>query len=54
MAWRNAKRASRTDDHYFAPYRGQPSEQDFRRLKADPLSLFEDALPDLYRLGATR
>ena len=49
MVWRNANRTTRTDEHFFAPYRGQKSESDFRRLKADPLFLFEDALPDLYR-----
>jgi len=32
-----------------APFRGQGSERDFRRFKADPLFLFEDALPDPYR-----
>ena len=54
MVWRNANRASRNDEHFFAPYRGQASERDFRRLKADPLFLFEDALPDLYRTAAPR
>jgi mannan endo-1,4-beta-mannosidase len=52
MVWRNANRASRTDEHFFAPYRGQGSEADFRRFKADPLFLFEDALRDLYRASA--
>lgn len=54
MVWRNANRATRNGAHFFAPYRGHSSERDFRRLKADPLFLFEDALPDLYRPGATR
>jgi mannan endo-1,4-beta-mannosidase len=54
MVWRNANRASRNDQHFFASYRGHPSERDFRRLKSNPLFLFEDALPDLYRAGATR
>ena len=54
MVWRNANRATRTDEHFFAPYRGQPSERDFRRFKADPLFLFEDALPDLYRQASRR
>jgi len=54
MVWRNANRASRTDDHFFASYRGHTSERDFRRLKSNPLFLFEDALPDLYRTGAAR
>jgi mannan endo-1,4-beta-mannosidase len=54
LVWRNAYRATRTDDHFYAPYRGQPSERDFRRFKADPLFMFEDELPDLYRDRATR
>jgi mannan endo-1,4-beta-mannosidase len=49
LVWRNATRAGRADDHFFAPYPGQPSARDFRRLHADPLFLFEDGLPDLYR-----
>ncbi len=54
MVWRNANRVGRTDEHFFAPYRGHKSEQDFRRLKADPLFLFEDELPNLYRPAPTR
>lgn len=46
---RDADRERHTDEHVLAPYRGQGSERDFRRLKADPLFLFEDAPPDLYR-----
>ncbi len=49
MVWRNANRAGRTDEHFFAPYRGQQSERDFRRFKADPLFLFEDELPNMYQ-----
>jgi hypothetical protein len=52
--WWSALLQGFIDDHFFAPYRGQPSEQDFRRSKADPLQLFEDALPDLYRPASTR
>jgi mannan endo-1,4-beta-mannosidase len=54
MVWRNANRASRNDEHFYAPYRGQASAGDFRRMKADPLFLFEDRLPDLYRITPTR
>jgi mannan endo-1,4-beta-mannosidase len=49
MVWRNANQAGRNDQHIHAPYAGHPSAEDFRRFKADPLFLFEDALPDLYR-----
>jgi mannan endo-1,4-beta-mannosidase len=54
LVWRNATRAGRADDHFFAPYPGQPSARDFRRLHADPLYLFEDGLPDPYRLPPRR
>jgi mannan endo-1,4-beta-mannosidase len=50
--WRNANRGSRNDQHIHAPYAGHPSAEDFRRFKADPLFLFEDALPDLYRTSS--
>ena len=54
MVWRNANRAGRNDEHFFAPYRGQASAGDFVRMKSDPLFLFEDGLPDLYRSTPTR
>jgi len=54
MVWRNANRASRNDEHFYAPYRGQKSAGDFLRMKADPLFLFEDGMPDLYRGSPAR
>lgn len=47
LTWRNAYNRP---GHYFAPYPGHPSAEDFRRFKAHPLIYFEDELPDLYRL----
>ena len=49
LVWRNANRARENRDHYYAPYPGHPSVADFRRFRDDPLVLFEDELPDLYR-----
>jgi mannan endo-1,4-beta-mannosidase len=50
--WRNASRAADRPNHFYAPFPGQASAADFARFKADPLVLFEDGLPDLYRPGA--
>ena len=52
MVWRNANRHTRTDEHFYVPYLGQATADDFRRFKADPLFRFEDALPDLYRTAS--
>lgn len=54
MLWRNANRAVRSDRHFYAPYAGHPSVEDFRRLRADSLFMFEDRLPDLYRSQPVR
>jgi mannan endo-1,4-beta-mannosidase len=50
LVWRNANRATDRKDHFYAPYPGQASAPDFVRFKQDPYVLFEDELPDLYRL----
>lgn len=44
MVWRNGR-----PDHYYAPYPGQVSEQDFIRFCEDPRVLMLDEIPDLYR-----
>jgi len=49
LVWRNANRQLDRPDHYYAPYPGHPSAADFVRFRRDPLILFEDELPDLYR-----
>jgi hypothetical protein len=36
--------------HYYVPYTGHRAASDFRRLRDDPLILFEDELPNIYRL----
>ncbi len=50
LVWRNANPAFDRPDHFYAPYPGHPSAPDFVRFKEDPFVLFEDELPDLYRL----
>ena len=43
LVWRN-----HTEDHFFAPYPGQSSEPDFKKFYADPFTIFESDLPDMY------
>lgn len=45
MVWRNDN-----PKHHYAPYPGQVSEEDFRMFRKIPIILFEDDLPDLYRI----
>ena len=48
QVWRNANRETEKRDHFYAPYPGHPSAEDFRSFKESSLILFEDELPDLY------
>ena len=41
LVWRNANPAYDRKDHFYAPYPGQVSAEDFKRFEADPLTLFE-------------
>ncbi|WP_158798539.1 glycoside hydrolase family 26 protein [Pedobacter sp. L105] len=44
LTWRNWK-----TEHYFAPYPGQASEEDFKKFYADPRIIFQDKLkPSIY------
>ena len=43
--WRNSYEL-----HHFAPYPGHPTVPDFLKFYHDPFTLFEDNLPDMYRL----
>jgi mannan endo-1,4-beta-mannosidase len=54
LVWRNANNATDRKNHFYAPYPGHASAPDFVRLKQDPKMLFEDELPDLYRVPRTR
>ena len=46
LVWRNA---NNRPNHYYAPYPGHPSAPDFMAFYQDPIVLFEDKLPNLYR-----
>lgn len=50
VVWRNANPAIDRKNHHYAPYAGHPSADDFVAFKNDPNILFEDELPNLYRL----
>lgn len=50
LVWRNSNDSTDRKNHFYAPYPGQASAADFLRFKQDPVVLFEDELPDLYRL----
>lgn len=45
VAWRNER-----PGHAFGPYPSDSTAEDFRHFYADPWTLFEDGLPDLYRM----
>jgi mannan endo-1,4-beta-mannosidase len=48
QVWRNANRETDRPDHYYAPYPGQISAENFIRFREHPFVLFEDDLPDMY------
>jgi len=45
LVWRNARLS-----HHFGPFAGHPSAPDFLKFSKDPLLLFQNKLPDMYRL----
>lgn len=49
MVWRNANAALDRPGHYYAPYPGHPSADNFLDFYNSELILFEDDLPDLYK-----
>lgn len=49
LVWRNANADRDRADHFYAPHPGHPSAPDFVRFRKDPLMLFAEDLPDLYR-----
>lgn len=51
VVWRNANKETEKRDHFYAPYPGQPSEEDFIRFYKHPRVLFLDELPDMYSTG---
>lgn len=49
QVWRNATKKVENRDHYYAPYPGQVSAEDFIKFKESEFILFEDELPDMYK-----
>ncbi len=50
LVWRNANEGIDKPNHYYAPYPGHPSEASFLAFYDHSLILFEDDLPDMYKL----
>lgn len=48
QVWRNANFEREKRDHYYAPFPGQASAEDFVNFKETDFMLFEDELPDMY------
>jgi len=48
QVWRNATQQEGRPDHYYAPFPGQISAEDFIKFKETEFILFEDELPDIY------
>lgn len=48
QVWRNANREKEQRDHFYAPYPGHPSADDFLEFHRHPATLFESDLPDMY------
>lgn len=50
LVWRNANAIEDRPNHFFVPYPGHASANDFIDFYNSQLILFEDGLPDLYRI----
>jgi mannan endo-1,4-beta-mannosidase len=48
MVWRNAH-----INHFYAPYKGHPSSQNFIEFKNNPKIIFSDTLPDLFNIDSS-
>ncbi|MCG8374139.1 MAG: hypothetical protein MI700_11420, partial [Balneolales bacterium] len=48
LVWRNANFEKENRDHFYAPYEGHQSQQNFIEFKETEFILFEDELPDMY------
>lgn len=48
QVWRNANMETDRQDHYYAPYPGQKSAENFIEFREHPFVWFEDELPDMY------
>ena len=52
VVWRNANKAIEERDHFYAPYPGHPSAENFREFYNSPYVLFNDGLHNIYTPGA--
>lgn len=50
MVWRNANRVKENKEHFYAAYPGHPSAADFVKFYQHPFVLFQDELPDMYKM----
>lgn len=50
LVWRNAHHETDRQDHFYAPYPGHKSSDDFITFRNDPIILFEDDLPVMYHI----
>lgn len=50
LVWRNANKKREKRDHYYAPYPGHPSADDFIEFYQNPYVIFTDGLPDMYSI----
>jgi mannan endo-1,4-beta-mannosidase len=44
LVWRNGDKS-----HFWVPYKGQQNEQDFKQFFQDPMTVFENDLPEMYK-----
>jgi mannan endo-1,4-beta-mannosidase len=49
LVWRNANNETDRKEHFYAPYKGHASENDFIQFTKDPLILLESGLPNMYQ-----
>lgn len=50
LVWRNANKEREKKDHFYAPYPGHPSADDFIAFYKNPYVLFTDGLPNMYTI----
>ncbi|WP_082086969.1 glycoside hydrolase family 26 protein [Teredinibacter purpureus] len=49
LVWRNANKAREKMDHFYAPYVGHKSADDFVKFYKHPFTVFENELPNVYQ-----
>ncbi len=50
LVWRNSNNATDRQNHYYTPYPGHPSADDFIEFRNHPLIVFENDLSDIYTI----